>query len=118
MLVNGQQRSFIRKMALEGDPFIPNTYLRVIWDALLGPRLIAVTYQEAEPGEEMFLQRSRFPHIGSPQAPVVYKCSLGPPEELADFVGMPVVIWNQVLSGARTVTSMPEVFIVLVEGEE
>ena len=120
MFVAGQFQARIRKLALVGGPYLPNAYLRVVAgdNNNPNPRLTVRTLEEIVPGDEVFLQRAVFPHKGSPQAPVVYKCSLGPPTEQVDFAGMPVVIWTQVLNGERTVSSLAEVFIVLVEGEE
>ena len=65
MLVRGQQWGFIRKMALWGDEFTPNAYLRVGYGPN-GPRLQAHTFMEIDKPREMFLQRSRSPHEGSP----------------------------------------------------
>ena len=120
MLVMGQQRGRIRKMALQGDPFTPNAYLRVLPpDGTRPARLVGRSFGVIEPTQEIFLQRSGYPHPGSPQAPVAYKCRDGlPPTELVDFAGMPVVYWAEVLNGSRTVNSLLTVFIALVEGEE
>ena len=120
MFVAGQFQARIRKMALVGDLNLPNAYLRVVAgdNNNPNPRLTVRTLEEIVPGDEVFLQRAGYPNQLSPQAPVVYKCSLWPPTELVDFTGMPVVIWTQVLNGEHTVSSLAEVFIVLVEGEE
>ena len=87
MLAMGQQHGRIRKMALQGDPFTPNAYLRVLPpDGTRPARLAARTFGEIEPTQEIFLQRSGYPHPGSPQAPVAYKCQDGlPPTELVDL---------------------------------
>ena len=85
----------VRKMATEGDPLIPNAFLRVTEEGLLEGHLFrfydAAMRPETGP-EEIFLQRSGCLHEGSPRAPIVYKVPEGRIlGQLLDYENMPVV---------------------------
>ena len=111
----------VRKMATEGDPNLPNAFLRVTGEGFLEGHLFRDYEGSLRPEngpEEIFLQRSGCLHEGSPRAPIVYKVPEGRIlGQLQDYPNMPVVYWATVLNGNRTVASLPDVFIVIVNGE-
>ena len=108
----------VRKMATEGDPFLPNAFLSVTEAGLFEGHLFRFYDAAMRPEKEIFLQRSGCLHEGSPRAPIVYKVPEGRIlGQLLDYENTPVVYWATVLNGNRTVASLPDAFIVIVKGE-